>query len=307
MFLTVGLSSWRRLRALMSYETWYFVHASGYLAVLLAFGHQLVLGTDIAGAPVATGWWVLLFGAAAGFAVYSRMSDLFRSVFRRRLAVSAVAAEAPGVSTIRVAGPGLRGMRVSAGQFFMLRVLRPGLWWQAHPFSISAPPSAGGLRFTIKELGDGTAGITRVRPGTRVLLEGPYGTFTAERAQGHPVAVFGAGVGMGPLVAVLHDITPGQRPEVFVRARTVEEVLHLGELRRLVAEKGGRLHLLLGPRPVLAANDPLRPRALSERVPDIAGRHVFLCGPASFEHSVERALRALGTPTKHIHRERFGI
>lgn len=307
LFIAVGLTSWRRIRQRMSYESWYFIHLSGYLAVLLAFGHQVFMGTDIAGATVATIWWVFLFAAAATYVAYSRLAVIARSVFRRKLMIAAVEPVAPGVGALHITGPGLRRMRARPGQFFMLRVLAPGLWWQSHPFSLSSAPHSGGLRFTVKELGDGTAGILTVAPGTRVLLEGPYGTFNADRAQGEPVAIFGAGVGMGPLLSLLHDVTPQQRPVVFVRARTEEEVLHREELEALVAQRGGQVHLLIGPRAWFAKNDTLDPELLASYAPDLARRHAFICGPASFEHSIVKSLRKLGASAKNIHLERFGI
>ena len=59
--IVIGLSSWRRMRRLIPYETWYFVHLTGYLAVLLGFGHQLTLGADFATDTLAFWWWTALF------------------------------------------------------------------------------------------------------------------------------------------------------------------------------------------------------------------------------------------------------
>ena len=64
LMIVIGLSSWRRVRRLIPYETWYFVHLTGYLAVLLGFGHQLTLGADFATDTLAFWWWSALFVAA---------------------------------------------------------------------------------------------------------------------------------------------------------------------------------------------------------------------------------------------------
>src|SRR5690606_28811424 len=132
--------------------------------------------------------------------------------------------------------------------FFLLRVMTARLWWQPHPFSLSAAPTTAGLRFTVKQLGDGSADVLRTRPGTRVVLEGPYGCFTAAAAHGAPVVLIGGGVGIAPLRAVLEDCTPAQRPVVIVRLRRPEDLAHRAELERLVAARGGVLHVLAGPR-----------------------------------------------------------
>lgn len=306
LFLVVGLSSWRRLRRRIPYETWYFLHLTAYLAVLLGFGHQLTLGADMVGDWLAFWWWTALFVAAFAFVVWSRGADLLRSL-TRSFRVVAVSQEADGVGSLHVSGPGLNKIRVAGGQFFNVRVLARGLWWQAHPYSVSAAPTTAGVRFTVKELGEDSAALLRVRPGTRVLLEGPYGTFTADRAGGAPVVLVAGGVGVAPIRAVLEDCRPEQCPVVIVRVRNEAEVAHRVELERLVASRDGVLHVLAGPRQWFGKVDPFSPQTLSAWIPDIAERHVFMCGPASLEHAVMTGMRKAGVPRAHLHHERFGV
>ncbi len=221
LMIVIGLSSWRRVRRLVPYETWYFVHLTGYLAVLLGFGHQLTLGADFATDTFAFWWWSALFAATAALVLYARLGDVVRSV-TRRFYVTAVSREANGIGSLHVSGPGLRRLRVAGGQFFNVRPLTRNLWWQAHPFSVSAAPTTAGLRFTIKELGDDSTDLLRVPPGTRVILEGPYGVFTAEQAEGAPLVLVAGGVGISPIRAILEDCGPASAPDGHrARARRV--------------------------------------------------------------------------------------
>jgi predicted ferric reductase len=306
LMVVIGLSSWRRLRRRIPYETWYFVHLTGYLAVLLGFGHQLTLGADFATDTLAFWWWTLLAVVTVAVVLYSRVGDLARSL-TRRLYVTAVSREADGIGSLHVSGPGLRRLRVAGGQFFNVRAMSRGLWWQAHPFSVSAAPTSAGLRFTIKELGEDSASLLRVRPGTRVVLEGPFGVFTAERAHGAPVVLIAGGVGISPIRAVLEDCGPHQSPVVIVRVRHESELAHRLELERLVTARNGTLHVLTGPRQWFTRNDPFAPETLRAWIPDLASRHVFMCGPASLESAVMTGMRKAGVPTDHIHHERFGV
>jgi predicted ferric reductase len=306
LMVVIGLSSWRRLRRLVPYETWYFVHLTGYLAVLLGFGHQLTLGADFATDTFAFWWWSGLAVLTLVIVAYARFGDLARSL-TRRFYVTAVSREADGIGSLHVSGPGLRRVRVAGGQYFNIRAVAPGLWWQAHPFSVSAAPTTAGLRFTIKELGEDSTSLLQLRPGTRLLLEGPYGVFTSDRAQGARVVLVAGGVGISPIRAVLEDCRPDQAPVVIVRVRNESDVAHRLELERLVSARRGTLHVLTGPRQWFTRNDPFAPEVLRAWIPDLATRHVFMCGPSSLESAVRTGMRKAGVPADHIHQERFGV
>ncbi len=306
LMVVLGLSSWRRLRQRIPYETWYFVHLTGYLAVLLGFGHQLTLGADFATDTLAFWWWTALFVVTAILILQARLGDLLRSL-SRRFYVVAVSREADGIGSLHVSGPGLRRLRVAGGQFFNVRAATKDLWWQAHPFSVSAAPTTAGLRFTIKELGEDSANVLDLEPGTRLVLEGPYGVFTADRANGAPVVLVAGGVGIAPIRALLEDCRPEQRPVVIVRVRSDRELAHRTELERMVAARGGTLHVLAGPRQWFTRPDPFAPETLRAWIPDLRDRHVFVCGPASLESAVMTGMRKAGVPTGHIHHERFGV
>ena len=48
----------------------------------------------------------------------------------------------------------------------------------------------GGTPITVKQLGDHSAALARLRPGTRVAIEGPYGGFTADARRSRHVLLF---------------------------------------------------------------------------------------------------------------------
>lgn len=75
--------------------------------------------------------------------------------------------------SITITGRGLDRLAARPGQFFVWRFLTPGHWHEAHPFSLSAAPDGRRLRITVKAVGDHSAGLASLAPGTRVLAEGP--------------------------------------------------------------------------------------------------------------------------------------
>ncbi len=306
LFLVIGLTSWRRVRRLIPYETWYFIHLSGYLTVVLAFGHQVTSGSDIAGNPITVAWWILLFVATALAIAVARWGDLGRAGARPRTELTSVGQAGPGLTVLQVSGPGVAKLNATPGQFFLIRILTADHWWQAHPVSMSAAPTSDTLRFTIKHLGDWSTDIGAVPSGTRVILEGPYGRFTTAASEGRPLLLVGGGIGIAPIRALLEDAVPSRPTAVIVRARSAAEAAHLDEITELCRRAGASLHLVIGPRRQLGRR-PFTPSELHAVVPDIAQRDLYVCGPRGLEEEVVSAARHLGVPRSRIHRERFRV
>jgi predicted ferric reductase len=305
LFGVVAGTSWRRVRRTMSYETWHMVHLAGYLAVALAFPHALFSGTTMTSSPVARWWWVALYAATTAIVVRSRLGALLASVVRPRTVISRVIPEAPGVASLVITGAGVDALGARPGQFVGLRVLSAGLWWQAHPYSLSAAPRPGALRLTIKDLGDGSRQALAVRPGTRVLLEGPYGCLSLDRIGDGRVLLVGAGVGVAPMRALLEACLPEHEPVVLARAHSAADLPLAAETAELARARHGVMIPVLGPRTQFPDGNPFSAEALVHNVPDVATRTAFVCGPTALQQRVCAELQRAGVPRDRIHAERF--
>ena len=301
LILVVGAVSARFARRRLAYETWHFVHLYTYLAVVLAFSHQVATGTTFVASPAATAYWWTLWGAALGAVLLGRVVLPVRRNLRHRLRVSAVVPENDDVVSVYVTGRDLDRLPARAGQFFLWRFLTRDRWWQANPFSLSAAPDGRTLRLTVKAAGDGSAALRHLKPGTRVFAEGPYGAFTALHRTRPDAVLVAGGVGVTPIRALLEELH-GHAVVIHRVATERDAVLH-DELRELAHAKGAELYLVTGP----ATPDKLAPAELARLVPDIADRDVYLCGPPGMTAAVRRSLRDLGVPAPQIHFERFSL
>jgi predicted ferric reductase len=304
----VVVTSMRAARARMRYESWHLLHLYAYLGVGLALPHQLWTGQEFLASTARTVfWWSAWALTAAAVLVWRVGLPLYRTL-HHRLVVTSVVPEGDGCVSVYLTGLHLDELGARAGQFLHWRFLTRRGWTRAHPYSLSAAPDGRGLRITVKDLGDGTAEVPGLRPGTRVLIEGPYGRLTA-RARTRPgVALIGAGVGITPLRALAEDLDG----DVVVLHRFRAEPLFAREFAVLARERDLGLVPLPGRRrgpdswlgSGVGPTDDLT--ALLARVPDIAERDVYLCGPAPWTDLVHRTLRAAGTPAERVHTENFG-
>lgn len=304
MLVAIAAASIRAARRRLGYDTWWVIHLYTYLALAFSVPHQIVDGTDFIGHPLAQAAWLALWAATAGVVVVYRLGlPVARSLWHR-LELVEVRPEAPAVYSLVVRGRHLDRLPVTGGQYLSWRFLTRGLWWQAHPFSLSAAPAPPHVRITVKVTGDATAAIAALVPGTRIAVEGPYGAFTEAARSRQKVALVGAGVGITPLRALLDDLPAGVDVVVVQRASTQVGLVHGGELARLVAERRGVFVPLVGSRSVHRLDTA---RHLARVVPDLASRELYVCGPEGFAAGVVAAARALGLAADAVHTESFNL
>lgn len=325
LFIAVVVTSLVAVRRRFPYEFWYFVHLLTYLAVAAALPHQFSVGGLFAEGTWQRWYWLFLCIATGSALAWFRVAQPVMATFRHQLTVRRVVRLAPGVFSIEMSGLRLNELSGSGGRFFVWRFLAPGMWWQAHPFSLSAEPQVvtqsagpssgllpqqGSLRITVRNLGAGSARLASLRPGTKVGIEGPYGVFsTAARSREH-VVMIGAGIGITPLRALLEStpFAPGQAT-VLLRGSSADELFLGDEILELCRKRGATLFHLIGPRSANPQGTWLPASAGASRlrdfVPDITEADVYICGPSAWARNVLAEAKNAGVREEQLHYERF--
>lgn len=312
----VSVTSIRAARRRTRYESWHLLHLYAYIGVGIALPHQLWTGRDFLSSPAATVAWWTLWALAAGSVVVFRIGAPVLLNLCHRLVVTHVQEVGPDVVEIWVTGRRLPELHVAGGQFFVWRFCTGPGWTRGHPLSISGAPSTDGLRVTIGVRGDDGPRIAAVRPGTRVLLEGPHGRLTPQLRTRPGLALVGCGLGTAPLVALLHDVIRSgelQRPATFVRRFHADGPQAFDDELTALARAGWvRLVDLPGPRsttgacwlPATAGDTP-GPEALRQLVPDLDEADLFLCGATPWARALTADARQAGVPATALHVEHF--
>ena len=309
----VAVTSIRKARRKLRYESWHLLHLYAYLGVGLALPHQLWTGQDFLSSPLATVYWWSLWIAAAGAILVWRIGVPVYRTLRHDLRVTAVVRESPDVVSIWMRGRHLHRLPVAAGQFFSWRFLDGPGWTRAHPYSLSAAPTGDTLRITVRDLGDGSRSLATVRPGTRVAIEGPYGRLHEGVRSRRKATLLAAGIGVTPLRALLEQMSQQPGDVTFIyRARDQQDLVFQAELDGFASSRGARVFYVLGPRlrerPSWLPNTAAHLSdvdALRQLVPDIADQDVYLCGAQEWMDAARQAALDAGVPAEQIHEERF--
>jgi len=305
MLLGVVATSLVIVRRRLSYEWWYAVHLLAYAGIALSWFHEIPTGNELVLDRVAADYWRGLYLATIAVLVGFRVAVPLWQLLRHRLSVAEVIPEGRGVVSLRIVGRRLDRIGAEPGQFFLWRFLDRRRAWSAHPFSLSAAPDGRSLRITVKALGDHSARLAGVRPGTRVLAEGPFGVFTeSARRRRDKVLLIAGGIGITPVRSLVERM----RGDVIVvyRALTDDDLILKDELDDLARRNRLAVQYVVGDHRGEGAR-LLSPGHLLELVPDAAERDVFLCGPPAMTEAIGRNLRAAGVPRRHVHVERFAL
>jgi ferredoxin-NADP reductase len=302
--VAVGCLAIRWVRRHLPYELWHAMHMATYAILFLAYGHQFAMGTDLQ-SRAARSFWIGLYAVTAVAVLWGRVIAPARFNLRHRLRVASVVPETADTFSIYLEGRHLHRLSAQPGQFFRWRFLSAGGWWQSHPFSLSSAPNGHWLRLTVHAAGGYTRRLRQLPCRTRVLAAGPFGQFTAARRTRDLALFIAGGSGIAPIRALLEQMPHGSI--LIYRAGQPDRLVFRNELERLGAQQGVRVHYVVGRR-----TDPW-PRwaftyaGLTQLVPDVTERDVYLCGPTGLIRSAIVTLRYLGVPSRQIHLDPFEL
>jgi predicted ferric reductase len=306
-FLLLGVAAFsvRAARRRIAYETWYYAHLYTYLAIALAFSHQFAVGPAFSASLTDRVAWSSMYAVVGGLLLWYRVLVPLRSAARHRFTVQSVRPEAAGIVSVLISGRDFDDLRAEPGQFFRWRFLSRELWWQSHPYSLSAMPKPDLMRITVKASGDHSGSLASLKPGTRIIAEGPYGAFTPSLT-GRRVLFIAGGVGITPIRAMFAALPSRMSGGITLlyRASHPRDVVFSRELNAIAGDRQAALHYLIGSREELGY-DPIDADHLQRIVPGLHRYEAYVCGPAGMTQTAVAALRAAGIPHRRIHHESF--
>ena len=192
------------------------------------------------------------------------------------------------------------------GQYLTLRV--PGAADPApvRNYSLSATAQGTEYRIGVKQESHGLVSTylhTHLRVGDTVDVAAPRGDFVLADDD-TPVLLLSAGVGVTPVLAMLHALAEsGSRREIWWlhTARSAAEHAFAAEAHRLLAGlENGHEHIVYTSAAARLTRDSLAALA----IPTTAS--AYLCGPGAFMAAMQEALVDLGFDAAGIHTELFG-
>jgi len=174
-------------------------------------------------------------------------------------------------------------------------------------YSISSPPGADRLRLTVRlerddegRPGLGSGLIHALRPGDRILAQAPAGTLHPDPGCRAPLWLYGAGIGLTPLVSIALDAARQGRPVTMALSARRRADLPLATDLEALANSD---HVTVR---IVETGLPGATRLSADMIPDPdPDAQVFLCGPAGFVADLRAQLETRGVRLSRILSETF--
>jgi predicted ferric reductase len=319
-FITGGLA-WLMLPVLVAisifrrdfpyrYETWRLMHGIGAALIAVMTLHHALGSGRYAGDPALTAFWVFMVIVAFSTLVHVYLTGplvRLRDPYRVK-SVERIAAKSWEMVIEPAAGS---AMIFKPGQFVWLTLGRSPFSLVEHPFSISScPADRPRIGFTIKEVGDFTADIGLIPPGTSAYIDGPHGNMYLPEGDNAGITFLAGGVGLAPIMSMLRQLRVDgdtQPLRLIYGNRSEEQIMYRDELAQMAAELNLEiLHVLAEPPSGwTGATGVIDETLLREHLGPDPGRLYVICGPGAMIESIEDILSRLGIPRSRVLAEKF--
>lgn len=303
-YILVGLI-FLSLYPILPYYWWKKTH--GYLGLTIVFGgaHTYVIDSDVARYTPLRAWALILVAIGLVAFIYKKfLWGLFIRRYRYK------------VNYIRQAGdiveiglePLSERLPFRAGQYVYIENVSDRKRREGHPFSIASHPGQDLLILSIKQAGDYTNKVNKLKEGEEIYVIGPYGVFAERHLQktNNTEVWIAGGIGIAPFLGMLRNlIKTGARKQIFfyytvsTREQTVYDAVILNLIKGIpninyklvVSKEVGRL----------TAKQIMADVANNKKI------SVFICGPQNLMESITDQFVELGLDRRHIIYEDFSF
>lgn len=287
------------IRKRLRYEVWQASHLLVYVVLLLTISHEFNAGDIEYGNNKY--YWATLLTATALLYGYYRFIRPVVVFFKHGFYVDRIVKESEDIYSVYIKGKNIGNFKYKAGQFANYYFLTKGFLF-AHPFSFSCAPNNDYIRISIKNLGKYTGRIANLKFGTKVLIDGPLGTFTTENAKTGKFLFLGGGIGITPIRSMMEDASVRENSVLIYGARKLNDAALLDELTNFST----RTHVVLSDEKIEGFDGGrIDLEKIKKYAPDFRDRDIYICGPTGMMDSIIALLKLENIPRSQIHFEKF--
>ena len=288
----------------LKHQVWKGTHK--FLGLVLIFGviHMLAVPSDISSNALLK-YYMLLLAVVGFFAFIYRVVFLVYRFGEYHYKLKSVKDLKNNIIELQLV-PLDQKMDFLPGQFVFVRFKESG-FTESHPFSVASSLPDGGLNLNIKALGDYTAHLKNLKPGTTCLIEGPFGDFSYIKVQSRRQIWVAGGIGITPFIAMAKHLSENGEfdyaVDLYYSIKNQNEATFANELSAIARNRSNFRFF----KHFSDQNGHISAHTIISKNENIHGIEVFLCGPPLFMKSLREQFLKLGLSNYQIHSEEFNF
>ena len=188
----------------LSYAIWKLTHSVIGIPFLLIAAHTVLLGSSMEYMPLEI-WTALWLGLGIWSFIYKVfLYDFIGPVYRFQ--IEKIERPTELLHELYLKPIDGKAYHYKPGQFSFVQILNKDVSLEPHPFTMSSTADENFLQFSIKELGDWSKSMEKVKVGDKVKVTGPYGHFTTDNLRDSKKQVWiGGGIGITPFLSKIRS------------------------------------------------------------------------------------------------------
>jgi len=298
--LLIAITSVLRKMLKLDYTVWLLLHDI-FTVLIAVFGLIHIFKVNhYTSTPAMTIAWIIEIVIWAGLSIYIRLIKPLH-LAKIPYKVHKVVPESVDTWSIYLKPDGHKGVPFRAGQVAWINAGKSPFVISRNPFSYSGSDKKKDmLRFSIKNLGNFTATVGDLKPGSRVYVDGPYGTFDLnDPVMQEGLVLLAGGIGVAPALSILNSMADhgDKRPVYLIYGDyNKERLLFTKELEGLKKKLNLEIIYVLEK----GADEPgfekgyITKELLETRLPENKmSFYYFICGPLPMINAMEKHLRTL--------------
>lgn len=286
------------------YEHWRFSHKFLGLAFFLGGIHAFLVPTDISRNVFLKIYMLILCFTALLIFIY-------RSLLQRWLVLKydyqVIDIVKFGSDTVEITlAPETKKISFFPGQFLFVEFDQTKINPEIHPFSISSDVREENIKLAIKNLGDYSKGLSKLKIGAMAKLEGPFGVFSYKYAKHKRQIWIGGGIGITPILSMARSLSfdSDLKIVIYYCVKNEGEAVFLRELKKI--EKNNPVITVLTNYSTTQGH--LTAEKLQEnQTTKLEEADVFICGPKDMMSDLKRQLIKSKISKEQIYTEEFAM